>query len=178
MVNPSLDVNTIPAMGSAVADAQKPEDDFPYNFQIFQPLVSSKKINLNIELSKFLENYLQGMSNVDLVDISVTYKAPKADLFIIAAITNNIGTKTIAQVKGMKTSLNFTSNAMDCGVQTTVSLVMPSNVARQILPVSSVAPMPKILLSAHKDMDVSLCIELRHYGPYIVYASELDTDSF
>jgi hypothetical protein len=142
----------------------------PFTEQIEYTIQCSPGKNISIKrpLAVLLGDELYGMGKVDVHSITLIYQCTAAGQYVNFGLANANSNLTATQVAMSLNGHSFTSNAMNYGSQTTVELMVPDVLTRQIQPASSHLPTFKLYLSAHARVKLVLVFRLKRYGPRIV----------
>lgn len=126
------------------------------------------KTTLSGSLDSILAEKLQGMSNVQLDDITVIYK-PSAVGHKIAFGTTQLSDNIPASLAGMlKNGHSYEANQYNMA-RMIVNLVPNDSVSKQIKPCSSVYPMMKFVMSKSAEMDCLIQFTFHVHGTIYYY---------
>lgn len=148
-----------------------PTVQVPYSHQwVLRIPKDSKGKDISKTLRNILDGKLQHMGHVTLYEMQMRVMFTQADQVVTAVFANETSTASIDQLSGIPGSFMRVATSYNIGAPIDETLVVPGLFSRQIQPVSSTHPTPKIMIKIRGEPSVWLTIRVIVDGPIIEYS--------
>jgi len=128
-----------------------------------------KTIKFDDVLSVFLKSELEKFSQVDLIDIQMTFRATAAGASIRAGIVE-VGSSMSARMAALKPNgFAHTANDKNWGGERIKKMIPEDLYSKQIKPVSSIRPNFKLVFEVVGPAEFQVEIRLKHYNVIVMW---------
>jgi len=156
-------------MPSAPSDGGAKQVPDPATDIIYINLNTDGERNINARLIDLYAEAFNGVGNTEILKLEIYWTWTGEKQYLKYMIVGNDSSLSPDFFQGPGTTLY--SGNMWTGNQERAEVPIGALFSRQLKPVSANAVEPKLCLKAHKDVQISICLHVRHVGPRMHYTT-------